>query len=507
MRVAWILLGGALYALALPPFDSSICGWFAITPLLLAVRGHAPGAAFRYGVLYGYAIGWTVLWSLAEAAAAYLQIAVPLAVLPVALWFLVVVGIPCGCFGAASSVLLRARDSWLRPILVAVLWVTCELLRSRLLGQPWGLLGYTQHAQTDLIQVASLTGVYGVSFLMAAVGAVIADAVDARTPARAVSWLARAAVPAALVLACRIGGAAYVASESSPSDVLPTITIVQANVAPSRHWTPTYLAAQLSAHVRATDRLTPPSLPALVVWPEYAVPGDVETDPGIASMLGRTARRHGSDILFGTPRADGGRSYNSIRMVRSDGRLGEHYDKRRLVLFAERSLVGRHDDTFAEGSSPGVLEGFAPLGVSICHEILHPDLIADGVRHGARVLVNVANDSWLERSTDSAALQHLAMASFRAVETRRFLARAAITGPSAVFDPFGRVVASLPPRQSGVLTASVAPREDETWYVRIGDAFGVACMLVAATTLVGKHRRRASFGWLARRAIGGRPHP
>src|SRR5262249_46025543 len=160
--------------------------------------------------------------------------------------------------------------------------------------------------------------------------------------------------------------------------------------------------------------------------------------------------------------------YNSARLVRSDGQTAGHYDKRRLVLFAEQSVVDwlPHRDAaaaFSTGTSLGVLPSFARLGVSICHEILHPDLIIATVRGGAEVLANIANDGWVGGPSPAAAEQHLAMAAFRAVETRRYLIRAALTGVSAVVDPFGHVVASLPAGTSGVLTGPVVPRDDLTW--------------------------------------------
>src|SRR5262249_26852967 len=157
-----------------------------------------------------------------------------------------------------------------------------------------------------------------------------------------------------------------------------------------------------------------------------------------------------------------GRTFNSARLLTASGRNGGHYDKRRLVLFAEEkplapsaAMASESPEQFSPGTAPGLLRSFVPLGVSICHEIVHPDLIRDSVRDGAQVLVNIANDGWLDGGYQFAGLQHLAMAAFRAVETRRFVVRAATTGTSAVIDPYGRIVASQPPDTAGVVTANV----------------------------------------------------
>src|SRR4029453_10864721 len=150
MRAAAVLLGGILYALALPPFDWSACGWLTLVPLLWAVRGASTGSAFRYGVLYGYASGWAVTWCFAEAAMRYFQMPFPVAVAALAAWYLVVCGLPFGLFAAGSAVVLRSRRATGAMVAVAALWVATEFLRGRVMGQPWGLLGYTQHRQVAL---------------------------------------------------------------------------------------------------------------------------------------------------------------------------------------------------------------------------------------------------------------------------------------------------------------------------------------------------------------------
>jgi len=133
-------------------------------------------------------------------------------------------------------------------------------------------------------------------------------------------------------------------------------------------------------------------------------------------------------------------------------------------------------DEFSPGTGSGVLRSFVPIGVSICHEIVHPDLTRASVRDGAELLVNIANDGWLDGEYEFAGRQHLAMAVFRAVESRRFLVRAATTGSSAVIDPYGRIVASQAPDTAGVVRATVAGHRGLTPYARIGDLFALVCV-------------------------------
>jgi apolipoprotein N-acyltransferase len=214
----------------------------------------------------------------------------------------------------------------------------------------------------------------------------------------------------------------------------------------------------------------------------------------LAAQLSSLAMRHRTDLIFGGPRSDASLVFNSVRLISSRGLNAGQYDKQRLVLlaeanpFASAAPVSESPQEFAVGSTPGVLRGGSwRLGVSICHEILFPDVVSRSVEDGADVLVNVSNDGWLDGGSGVASRQHFAMAVFRAVETRRYLVRAATTGVSGVVDPYGRITKALPPGTGGVLTASVAGRTALTPYVRFGDAFAFFCL--AATAALALSRR------------------
>ena len=457
--------------------------------------------AFRYGVLCGYVFGWATTWSIAEMGARYFGLSVPWAVAAYGLYLLVVGGIPFGMFAAGSAALLRIQDSRRAGVLIALLWVATELVRSRVIGQPWALLGYTQHNHPALIQVAVCTGVYGVSFLLVLSAAALTESAWRWRAGRGVRHVVRPLVlPAMVVTFCYAAGVVCLRTSSQGGLSEREVAVVQTNVSPARHWSRSYTQAQLMAHLRATDALPATAHPALIVWPENAVPRYLETEPMIAVALADLAVRHRADLLFGGPRSEAGRVYNSARLITAGGRNGGHYDKRRLLLFAEEkpfvasTSPAANDgspEEFSAGVESGVLQSFVRLGVSICHEIIHPSLIAGAVRDGAELLVNIANDGWLDAGYEFAGRQHLAMAVFRAVETRRYLVRAATTGTSAVIDPYGRVVDSLPPGATGVLRATVAGRTTLTPYVRLGDLFAFVCAGVAGAALLGRPSRLA----------------
>src|SRR5204863_6816022 len=299
--------------------------------------------------------------------------------------------------------------------------------------------------------------------------------------------------PAAIIGSVWLVGAAYALRGPDGGFAAQPVAIVQTGVAPAFQWTRGYAEQQLLAHIRATDAL-PEHGPALIVWPENALTLYLENEPLVARQLARLAVRHRADLLFGGPRYADGHTFNSARLLRASGESGGYYDKQRLVLFAESGplaapppeATSESPRAFTAGTLPGILPSFVPLGVSICHEILYPELITRAVHAGADVLVNIANDGWLDGGYGVASRQHFAMAVFRAVESRRYLVRAATTGVSGMIDPYGHVEATLGPGEVGVLTAPVAGRGGLTPYVRVGDAFAFACVLAAVGALAAR---------------------
>src|SRR5207253_8146979 len=136
---------------------------------------------------------------------------------------------------------------------------------------------------------------------------------------------------------------------------------------PAFEWTRAYAAREVITHLQATDRLPANPRPALIVWPEHAVPRYLEGEPALATQLAALAARHRADLLFGAPRSEAGHTYNSVRLITAAGRNGGYYDKQRLVLGAEANPLAAATDAPGEsprqvsaGSGPGVLQGSAP---------------------------------------------------------------------------------------------------------------------------------------------------
>ncbi len=524
MRFVAVLLGAAAYALALPPVDLAGCGWIALVPLLLAVRGQSLRRALLWGALAGFASGWAVTWWLAGALARYFAAGLVQGALGTSAAYLATLCTTFGAFGAAAAWLLAPTTPRGRPaspngprtttvvglLGIAAVWTLLELLRSRVLGQPWALLGYTQHDVTPFVQLATVAGVPGLSFVVAFGNACIAEALYRLRSSLGLLDPARALAPALLLWGTvTLAGALVVpplrepsalpGTPTTPADRL-TVTIVQANIPPAFHWTRAYTEAQLLTHLRETTRALRSHSSDLVVWPEHALGFYLDQEPWVVETLARLARSTRTTLLLGAPRWADGHTFNSAWLIDRRGTIAAHYDKQRLVPFAESPLLptaidprpSSRPEAFSPGRTPKLLPASVLVATSICQEGLYPALVHGGVLAGGTVLVNLANDGWLDFGHGVGSRQHAAMTALRAVESRRWLVRAATTGVSMVVDPWGRVRAALPVRTAGTLVATVEARPELTIYVRWGDSgtLGVLLLLVAVTL---RHRSSASL--------------
>ncbi len=513
-RAALTVASAALYAAAFPPLALHALAWVALVPLLVALRGASVRCAVGLGTLWAVVAAEGVGTWFATGVARYYDRPLALGAFCFAAVALILAAPFYAAFAAAYAHLVR--DSRLRPLdalWVPAAWVACELARARfLVGNPWALLGYSQVGWTPLVQVADVTGIYGVTFVLAAANGAIAACMDGSVAMR-VRRRALAIATALAVVALGYGGVAL--TRSPPAGQPLTIAVVQASADIGPAWRPELYGANLDTYLQLSSVALRDAHPDVVVWPESAVTFFLEDERAYRAAIARVFGGSGAHLIVGGPAHDGGdvaadrrsdvadhdgtRYFNSAFLVDADASILARYDKVRLVPFGEyfplpaleplsRRFAATRTFTAGNVRAP-LVDGGRAFGIVICFEAMYPELVSEQVVRGATLLVNITNDAWM--GDTSFAPLHLAIASLRAVENRRYLVRAAATGISAVVDPFGRTIAEIPAFTRGVRTVGVRALTDTTFYTRYGDVFALACAVATAALLVaGRPRRR-----------------
>ncbi len=517
---------GILQVLIFPrPGLDWLC-WIALVPLLLALlrrpettvvdaRGRELGSVTPLGgFLLGYACG--VVWYLGSCywifhvMNSYGGLSAPIAV-GILVLFALYLGLYHGLF--VWLVASAARSSTRRALLLApFLWVAVELARARITGFPWDLLGTAQVANIPMTRLATLTGVYGLSFEIALVNTAIATAFLV-PKARRNRVLFSALGVAVMMQAGRFYNPAPLAADRAAVLVQQNIPILQ-----NEDWTSEYFDRTLGELTKlsltradeARDEQAAQGLPGLIVWPETPAPFFV-ADMRFQHVVSALATATNSYIVVGSlgtrtagdrpPTADHpAQLLNSAALVAPSGAWTARYDKIHLVPFGEyvpfKSLftfaekLTREVGDFGRGTERKPLDlGTQKLGAFICYESIFPDEIREFTLNGAEVFVNISNDGWFGES--GAPGQHLNMARMRAIENRRWLLRSTNTGITAAVDPFGRVVAQAPRNQPIALVAPYERSTELTFYTRHGDWFAYLCVIISIIGLLVRFRASA----------------
>ncbi len=424
--------------------------------------------------------------------------------------------------GGPGGRAVRADDRETSPgvrqvlLLAPFLWVAVELARTRITGFPWDLLGIAQVDNIPLARIATVTGVYGLSFEIMVVNTALAAAFvirGERGQRRQRTPLLLATVAAVVVLQ----GGRWIAPPPVPAD--RRARLVQANVPilQGGDWTKEYfdgtlrdlslislnLSGSLGEDPTVAGPTTPQvtgSRPDLIVWPESPAPF-YSTDPAFREGVSNIARQAQTWVLVGslgirnageTPQR-ATELYNSGSLVNPAGEWVGRYDKVHLVPFGEyvpfKRVFGfaggltKEVGDFSSGRSRASLQaGNSKLGVFICYESIFPDEVRQSAENGAQVFVNISNDGWYGDS--GAYAQHLKQARMRAVENNRWLLRDTNTGVTAAIDPYGRVVSTIPRKVRSALDASYALTEVTTFYTRHGDWFAYLCAIISVAGLL-----------------------
>lgn len=496
-------ISGILLTAAFPKIAWHILSWIAFVPLFYAIKDKSVSVCLKLGFFTGVMHYTTLFYWIPGVVVTYGHLPEPVgwAVLLLLVMYLSLYPM---AFSGALSFLEKNTAICFLP--AAFLWTGLEYARAFLLsGFPWENLGCSQYKWLRLIQISDIFGVYGLSALILAVNMGLFELCNAIGQRRTPFWKPIAVVALAMA-GILVYGTFRMAEVDEAVDMAPkwTVALVQGNVDQAQKWNPAFRDETLKRYGRLTGSASMYS-PDLTVWPETALPFYFLHDEiPTAEVLDLIRRSHGYFIV-GSPsfRVDEGdiRYFNSAFAIAPDGNVIGKYDKVHLVPYGEYvplkkflPFLGKMVEAvgdFEPGETGRLLSlGGKKVGVLICFEVIFPELARAAVQNGAQLLVNITNDAWF--GATSAPHQHLSIAVFRAVETRRALARAANTGISAFVDPVGRIRDHTPLFEEAVQVRSLPWMEVKTVYGRYGNFFAVGCMGIACV-LIGLRLRERSL--------------
>ena len=470
----------------------------ALAPFLGALRG----ARVRRGVLLGLVFGvayygavmyWIGLFGELPWAALAIANACYLAV-----------------FGAIAPALWRPEHRWRSVAGWAGLWVALEFARGTwpFGGLTWGGLAYTQPGNRFLLPLATITGGWGIAFVVAFCGGTALLAWDS---ARGGNW-GRGAV--AVLVGAALVLAPVVIPFSEPDGPAVDVVMLQEDISDLATDLPAVADLEVaerfaSAHlevVRAGNK------PDLIVWPENAFDQDPTLDPTLGALMTTAVETIGVPTLIGAitgpPDAI---QYNETLLIEPDGSIAGRHAKTRLVPFGEfvpwRPILSRYISLISQvrrDLTPG--SGVAPItyidaegaqrtvGSLICFESAFSEPVRRTVSDGAEFIVVSSNNASYQRS--AASEQHIAMGRIRAVENGRWVAQAGLTGISAFIDPRGRILDETGLFETASLRHTIVTSSQQTLFTRYGDWFPWLCVLIALgvflTPRSARQRRRGT---------------
>jgi len=484
-----ITASGVLLVLSFAPFSFGFLSYVALVPLFWILKTGGSVHSFRAGYLTGliWASG-TLYWIAWPTPAGLLGV---LLVLPAY----------CGVFSCAQSWFHRRwgrKSFWAAPFL----WVGMEAISS--LGQlafPWNLLGNTQASYLYLIQYASVTGVFGVSFWVVLLNVLVFLGYEKRETLKTVAVYSLTGV---LLVAVSYAYGLRMLSRPLKSSATLRVGLVQGNINAYKKWTPAFIDSNFVTYSRMTLECAK-GKPEIIVWPETATPCYLRYRNFYLNWVKTIVDSVSIPLLTGSPdyewiTPDHANTYNAAFLFTPFSEDIGRYCKKQLVPFAEKvpfseafpqaygwlNRIIPDVGDYSAGDSTTVFSFRSvrmqniPFSVVICFESIFPKLVSRFVSRGAGFLVVITNDGWFGNT--SGPYQHASIARLRAVENRRWVVRCANTGISEFVDPFGRVTQITRLNESAVLTETIQVNTERTFYTR--HANGWLWMIFACNALI-----------------------
>ena len=490
-------LSGLLYALSIPKAGLFYLAWVALVPLIGALAfSRNRTQLLTTGLLAGLISATARTYWISETLQLYgnlpLAVAIPTNVLLIAYMALYSVAFVWCCSRIAFH---HPHFSWY----AAGVWTLLEWMQNWMIsGFPWQLIGYSQYPNLPFLQWASISGIYGLSFVIALFNGALAQALYHRSIRRYLL------IPCTLLLLIIAWGSSRLNQLDTTQVPSVRIGVVQGNISQDRKWKVNRLEWTTEHYTELTHSVAQQD-PALVIFPETALPYYFN-DPFYTHYRQRImqlTRETGVPLLVGSLEGEIGNKsapvYNRAFMLDADGQIAGTADKVHLVPFGEylpmpyifQYLEGLTAESgqFAHGQSHRTIalpDQDISVGPFICYESIFPEITRELTLLGADILVNTTNDAWFGQT--AAPYQHFAMSIIRAVETGRAVVRAANTGISGVIQPSGRIQYMTGLEETATFVEEVPLHRETTFYTRFGNSILALCILVLG---LGEWKRRS----------------
>jgi apolipoprotein N-acyltransferase len=510
--------------LAYPDFNQAWLAWFGLVPLLIGLYGRHPITGFILSLVHGGLFFAGICDWIMDS---------PGYTLSHHLYLGLFLGLPFGFFGLIYCYLSRRLRADQVLLATPFIWVVMEYLRGNFafLAFPWGLVAHSQYHQPVVIQIAAVTGSYGVSFIIVLVNAALAALLlnSLRQCPTSKALIPNPPAPGGIRLLILLASASvagtlfygHAALQKPPEAGNLKVSVVQGNIDQHKKFAPRYATSIIQTYSALTFEAAKDGA-ELVVWPEAATPRAIKLDKRLHQQMRRLSEKAGVHLLMGSthhqkfkrenPR--GVKYYNSAFLIAPELNVpDQRYDKIILVPFGEYlPLQGKIPwkwfgipdlASYQAGSDLTVFEtGDYRFGVSICWESIFPHLSRELVKKGAQFLVNITNESWYRET--QASYQFVAISVFRAVENRVPVVRCANTGISCFIDSFGRIVGQVQDETGrsvyvrGQLTQDIVAADVNTFYNQYGEWLvwmsGAVVVFACAAALVRGRTRRHPAG-------------
>jgi len=504
-----VFISSIFLILSFPKPEISWLVWFSFVSFLFSIEKKNRRQAFWLSYLCGlFFFTGTIYWVNFVTVLGYIFLIIYLS-----LYF--------GLFGLCFTFIRKLQDKntnkifyFLYNLSIPCFWVSLEFIRSHFFtGFGWGLLGYTQYKNLPLIQIADITGTYGVSFIIMFINVSIFYIIklilkirslilEDRGQRRELKPVVFSSIFYFLFsVLCIVGilfyGQHKINYVDSIEKDLVKVSVIQGNFPAQEKWTSDLKYKILDKYLNLTYKASLDN-PGLIVWPETAIPDYINKNVQMEYVIAQSVDSINIPVLIGTPWEENSEYYNSAVFFSKEGEIEKRYDKIHLVPFGEYFPFSKYFpfvfDIFESGNfSPGddftvfkldKTSGRKEVKFStlICYEDIFPNLVRKFINNGSNFIINITEDSWFGKT--GATYQHTQSLVFRSVENCVSSVRAANTGLSCFISPVGRIYGRVINDEgeelfiSGYSTENIEISNIDTFYQKYGNIFAYICIFV-----------------------------